>query len=463
MSRWRRPSSSLTARITLASTLVGLAVACGAGLFGYWAVVQHLDDRAELELRGRRQQVLHVMSEMSGLPELAAVRHRFDDIMIGHEGLHLALEDAKAAKVLVSFSRTAAESVNALAALPDSEEVRQWHHDHDRWAALKNTFTLQTGESVRYYLSTTRVMDDELIRHYVQAILFGVPLLLLLVAVGAWGVSKAGLAPLHRFNRVAASIGARSLHQRLAESDLPVELSELAREFNAMLDRIDASYGRLLGYAGDLAHEMRTPVAILLGRSQVALSQHRSVAELREVLEGNVEEMVRLSGLIDDILFMAKADDESASLHLVPVQLEELALRIAEFLSLQAEEKGVSIEVGGAAAVTADELLVERAVTNLLSNAVRHAASGTVVRVKIEAAGKGACVSVANAGEGIPPQHLPRIFDRFYRVDSSRTRADGGTGLGLAIVKAIMRAHRGSVDVMSEPGGQTTFTLNFPA
>jgi two-component system heavy metal sensor histidine kinase CusS len=457
----RRLASSLAARITVASTLVGLAVAAAAGAFGYWAVVQHLDERVELELRGRREQVVHVLTEMQSPQAVASVRHRFDDILIGHEGLHLALVEPASGAVLAVFSSTARNSLSVLKDTADSDEVRNWHHHHERLAALRGLAPVANGENVRYFLSTSRTLDDELIGHYLNAIVIGLPALLVVVALGAWGVAKTGLAPLHRFNRLAASIGARSLHRRLAVEDLPAELAELGHEFNGMLDRIDSAYTRLQEFSGDLAHEMRTPVATLLGRSQVALSQGRSIAELREVLEGNVDEMERLSRLISDILFMARAEEGASPVKTEPVSLDAEARRVADYLSLLAEEKNVSIAVEGAAEVEADRLLVERAITNILSNAVRHASAGTRITVSVRDAPQPS-LAVSNMGEGIAPQHHQRLFDRFYRVDPGRARNDGGTGLGLAIVRTIMFAHRGTVEVASELGGITTFTLTFP-
>ncbi|MBI5278430.1 MAG: heavy metal sensor histidine kinase [Burkholderiales bacterium] len=452
----------MAARITLASTLVSLVVAVAAGVFGYEAVIVHLEDRIEDELTGRRQQILHVLAGLANPADIGAHRERFDDILIGHDGLHLALQDVAGSSLLLVSSQTAARSVAVLGEEPDGESILSWRDPAERWSALRNTYRFPSGQQVRYYLSTTRMHDDVLIGHYLGAIALGLPLILVLVAVGAWAVARTGLAPLHRFNHLAASTGASSLHLRLSAADLPEELSELAREFNGMLDRIDQGYGRLLEFSGDLAHEMRTPIATLMGRSQVALSQSRSTQELREVLEGNIEELERLSGLTSDILFMARAEDGATALQREPVPLHEEARRVAEFLALPAEEKGISISVAGAATVAADKLLVERAVTNLLSNAVRHATPGTAIRVCVERRSGEARLAVTNSGEGIPAEHLPRLFDRFYRVDTARARSDGGTGLGLAIVKSIMQAHGGSVEVESAPGTQTTFRLRFP-
>jgi len=181
------------------------------------------------------------------------------------------------------------------------------------------------------------------------------------------------------------------------------------------------------------------------------------------VLEGNVEELERLSRLISDMLFIARADGDDNPLQLEPVHLAAEAQKIADYLSLVAEERAVSVEVTGSAAVRADRLLVQRAITNLVSNAIRHADSGSKVSVAISGDPQGVLLAVTNQGEGIQAAHLERIFDRFYRIDAGRARSGGGTGLGLAIVRSIMAAHRGQVSVHSNPGGETAFTLMFPS
>ena len=230
-----------------------------------------------------------------------------------------------------------------------------------------------------------------------------------------------------------------------------------------MLERIDDGYKRLQEFSGELAHEMRTPVATLLGRTQVALSKTRTVPDLREVLEGNVEELERLSRLISDMLFIASADHNENILKCERVELAREAQQVAEYLSLIAEERGLTVEVTGAATVLGDRLLVQRAITNLVSNAIRHAQANSKVDLSITVENESTTLAVVNEGDGIAPDHLQHIFDRFYRVDSARARLDGGAGLGLAIVRSIMSAHGGRVNAQSLMSGRTIFTLSFPA
>lgn len=456
--------ASLALRIALASALFGLALAAVGMLVGYWALAAQLQARAEGELRSRRGLVLQLLAEMPGVGAVRAGEQRFRDVLAGHEDLHLALVEARTGAVLATFSRLGAASVAALDAQPAQPPPVRWRADEATTLdGMRETARIADGTPVRIYLSLDRRHDMHLLSGFLRATVLALPLMLAAVALGAWLIARTGLGPLRQFRRMAASIGTESLDRRLSEAGLPEELGDLAREFNAMLERIDRGYRRLQEFSADLAHELRTPIAILLGRSQVALSQQRTAPELREVLEGDIEQLERLSRLIGDMLFIAQAEHGQAVLQLEPVELQAEARHVAEYLSLVAEEKGVEVRVRGEAAVRADRLLVQRAITNLVSNAVRHARAGSKVEIDIVAGQREASLTVANRGEPIAGAHLERIFDRFYRVDASRARHSGGAGLGLAIVRSIMQAHGGSVSASSDAGsGTTTFRLAFP-
>ena len=452
-------------RIAFASALFGLVVASGAIAVGFWALSQQLDVRAMTELQSKRDLLTHVLSELPSPQAIAQNRHRFNDLLIGHDDLHLALLDPASGETVATFSDVAQQSVAVLAAAPDSltSNLTWAAPGGERFIAVRGTTSMASGQPVRFYLSLDRRRDFRLLSGFIKATLVGLPVLLLVVALGAWLIARTALSPLRHFNRLAASIGTQSLSHRVSLAELPTELAELAREFNGMLERIDDGYRRLQAFSGDLAHEMRTPVATLLGRTQVALSQARRVADLQEVLEGNVEELERLARLISDMLFIAQADHKENPLQFEPIELALETQRVVDYLSLIAEERGLRLEVSGMATVSADHLLVQRAITNLVANAIRHAYANTTISVVIAAEEGSATLAVSNQGEGIAAIHLTRIFDRFYRIDAGRARLDGGTGLGLAIVRSIMSAHGGLATARSQPGGETTFSLIFPA
>lgn len=465
MSNARWVQLSLAGRLAAASALFGLLVMCVGMGVAYWALSRQLDARSALELGGKQGLVVHLLSETPSVAALPTSRHRFNDVLIGHDDMHLALVDLSGNTPLVSFSPLAGESVAVLDALAAVPGRRHWTpRGGVPLEAITGTAPVADGAMVRYYLSLDRSHDAQLLRGFLGASLLGAPLVLIVVALGAWSIATTGMAPLRRFRRLAASIGTQSLDRRVPQRDLPAELQELAREFNAMLDRIDAGYKRLQEFSADLAHELRTPIATLLGRDQVALSQRRTPDELQDVLEGDIEELERLSRLISDMLFIAQAEHGPAALRLESVDLAGEARRVAEYLSLVAEDKGVTIEVRGAGTVQADRLLVQRAITNLASNAVRHATGPSEVRLEVGSSSDATELRVTNHGQPIPEDQFERIFDRFYRVDPSRARLSGGTGLGLAIVRSIMSAHGGWVAARSDAATRTTtFVLRFPS
>lgn len=460
--------TSLASHIALASTVFGLIVASGVVIATFWALTYQLSERSAAELLQKRQLLEHTLRKIPTAQAIFQTTHSFDDLLLGHDDLHLALVDPASNQLLANFSQAALESINKLNVNLDQNAAPSatgWTNAAGRqFKGITGIALTANGQAARFYLSVDRSRDVKLITDFAKAAAVALPLLLLMVAGGAWWIARTALSPLRRFHKLAASVGTGSLSQRLAISELPTELAELATRFNDMLERINSGYERLQEFSSDLAHEMRTPVATLLGRSQVALSQTRGIDDLRDVLVGNIDEMNRLARLISDMLLIASADSQNKphqTQHL-ELQLFDVAQQVVDFLSFVAEDNGITIELTGKAQVAADRLLVQRALTNLLSNAIRHAHPGSTVTVGIST-GAGVILSVTNVGDGISPAHLDRIFDRFYRVDAGRARADGGTGLGLAIVRAIMSSHQGQVTVTSQIDGPTTFTLVFAA
>lgn len=458
----RLAEASLASRFAMAVGLFGLIVAGAAAAFGYWGLARQLDARLDAELEGKRSLLLHVLSEIPGVEQIPANGHRFGDLLIGHKDLHLAVIDPRTDRLLASFSPAAVESVARMKGAASAATLHWQGPGNRRYVSISGPAAVGDGQTVRIVLSLDLNEDEQLKRGFAGATLLTLPVLLALVVLGTWVVARTGLAPLNRLTSVASHVTTHNLQQRIEPRGLPTELRVLALGFNAMLDRIDAGVHRLSEFSADLAHEMRTPVATLLGRTQVALSQSRSIDELREVLAGNVEELDRLTRLIADMLFLARADQGDVVSMQSQVDLGVEAARVAEFLSVVADERGVRVVVTGSASVQGDQILVQRAITNLLTNAIRHAEVPSVVSVTVRSNATHAFVDVSNRGAGIPEDQITRVFERFVRLDAARARGDGaGTGLGLPIVKSVMHAHGGSVEVISGPDGVTTFSLVF--
>jgi len=273
-----------------------------------------------------------------------------------------------------------------------------------------------------------------------------------LVSLLGWWIARRGLAPVDRLSQRAGALNPADPSLRMPTQDLPAELVGLMSAFNGALDRLQSAYERLSAFNADVAHELRTPLGNLIGQTQVALSRSRDVDELEDTLQSNLEELERLRTIINDMLFMARADQGALAANLAPLSLAALTHKTADFLDVLFEDAEVRLEVRGDAVVAADASLLGRAVTNLLDNAIRHGVDCRTVRVTIEPQDKAVCLSVRNRGAPIPEAHLARLFDRFYRMDRAREHSDEIHGLGLAVVKAIVTMHGGSVFARCEGG-----------
>jgi two-component system heavy metal sensor histidine kinase CusS len=264
----------------------------------------------------------------------------------------------------------------------------------------------------------------------------------------------------------ASQISAQRLHTRLAVDAAPDELRAFCLAFNAMLDRLEEGVQRLSGFAADLAHDLRTPVNALMMQTQVALSRERSGEEYQALLASNQEEYERLARMIENTLFLARADSAQLALRPEPLDAGAELARIRDYFEMLAEDKGVNLTLGVTPAPTcalcADPVLLRRAVNNLVSNAIAHTPAGGEIRLDARDEDEWLALSVANSGEGIAPEYRDAVFDRYYRADPARSAAHSA-GLGLAIVRAIMQLHGGSARLEPSADGQTVFTLRFPA
>ena len=284
--------------------------------------------------------------------------------------------------------------------------------------------------------------------------------------VAGYQIARRGIRPVEDMATTARHISSTNLRERILAEGYPVELASLAHTFNKMLDRLEDSFERISRFSADIAHDLRTPVNNIRGEAEVALARARTVDEYRDVIESCLEEAVRLSDLIGALLFLARAESPLAHPHRVPVNVGELLGGVREYYEASAAEGGVLLT----AVLTVepvfaklDRTLIQRAVGNLIANAVAHTPPGGAVVLRANADTTTIRIEVSDTGEGIPREALPKVFDRFYRVDKSRSQASGGTGLGLSIVQSIMVLHGGSVEISSEPGHGTCVTLHIPA
>ncbi|CAN5428336.1 heavy metal sensor histidine kinase IrlS [soil metagenome] len=319
--------------------------------------------------------------------------------------------------------------------------------------------------ALAYELTQTRQLVAHELQILVVSLLIGA---LASALLGVW-IAKRIVAGPRRLAAAANRISTRPLQERLSVASTPTELVESTHAFNHMLDRLEGAFKRLSEFSSDLAHDLRTPINNLLGEAQVALSKPRSAAEYRAVLESAVEDYERISRLIENMLFLARADDPRAATNRLWVDLQPVLERGRGYFEMLAEERGVelALQMQGADTayqqVWADETMLIRAVGNLVSNALRYAPRGSRVVVATSLHSGGGCtIEISNDGPPIAAEHQQRIFDRCFRVDQARAGSSTGSGLGLAIVKSIMDLHDGTASVISGAGRRTVFRLWFP-
>lgn len=281
-----------------------------------------------------------------------------------------------------------------------------------------------------------------------------------IVALLGYVVSRIGLRPVGALSKQARQLAPGDHGQRLNIRDLPEELQQLASSFNGVLERQEIAWRQLESFNADVAHELRTPLTNLIGQTQLGLSRRRSQDELEELLGSNLEELERMTSIVNDMLFLSHAHAGEHASQLTQVSLREETLKTAEYVEPSFAEKQLSLDVQGDVTVHIDRRLFHRSLANLLENSARHSPSNSTVTVRLSEKGHQACVEVSNPGDPIAPEHLHRLFERFYRVDTSRSRSDTHHGLGLSIVRAVAIMHRGDVFARSE-GGINTFGLTF--
>lgn len=273
-------------------------------------------------------------------------------------------------------------------------------------------------------------------------------------------ISNRGMRSLYALTDTVKNITSKSLHQRIDPKTLPTELNELGSAFNQMLDRIEASFDRLKQFSSDLAHELRIPINNLIGETEITLSRAHTLEEYEQVLASNLEEYQRISQLIENILFLSRAENPQLEIQKSAINIADEVAMVCEYYQAMADENGITISQQGSAEAVVNPIMFRRMISNLISNALKYTPSNGKITINIaETDSHAVSITISDTGIGIAEEHLPKLFDRFYRVDSARSQQSGGIGLGLAIVKSIVDIHHGLIQVFSEIDLGTRFEI----
>ncbi len=298
-----------------------------------------------------------------------------------------------------------------------------------------------------------------------EVLLLGFPIAVLLAGVGGYALARKALAPIDSMATQARTISAEKLGDRLSIENPEDELGKLGTVFNAMLGRLQAAFDQLRRFTADASHELRTPLTAIRSVGEVALQDQRSSAEYRDVIGSMLEEVDRLTRLAESLLSLSRADAGHIQLQREDMPLLRLAKEASSVVEVLAEEKRQSIDIEGDAnlVVSADRLILRQAIINLLDNAIKYSPPGSHILVRVQGGGdKQVFLEVIDQGPGIPAEHQPYVFDRFFRVDKARTREWGGAGLGLSITRWTVEAHGGGITLESEKGHGSTFRVSLP-
>jgi heavy metal sensor kinase len=316
---------------------------------------------------------------------------------------------------------------------------------------------IQVGESLAQLNAALRSVALELV--------IIAPFILLLSALGSYWLAARAFIPIDRLTRTTQYIQAGDLHQRVPVPRTHDEVHRLATTLNEMIRRLEEAFRRQRRFVADASHELRTPVAVIRSMTDLALIEELTPQEYKELLENINTETERLGRLISNLLALTRADEGRMLLELEHVRLDQLVGVVVTHAEVLAVEHNISLHVQASDPITilGDEARLIQVIMNLLDNAIMYTDAGGQVMITVEKKDTTACLTLRDTGIGIAPEHIPHIFERFYRVDSARVRADGNSsGLGLAIVEWIIQAHNGTITVESQPGQGSTFFVTLP-
>jgi len=313
-------------------------------------------------------------------------------------------------------------------------------------------------------VGTSMESIEETLHRFLILLIVAIPIALAVSLVGGWFLAGRALRPVDAITLAAQRIAAGDLCQRLTMSTAPDEIGRLAATFNNMIGRLDASFRQIRQFTSDASHELRTPLTVMKGETELVLRRPRPLEDYQSVLESNLEEIDRMTHIVDELLFLSHADMGEVKMELIPVALELLVEDIHRQATLLGQDRNIEVVLGTVmpAVVQGDELRLRELLLNLVENAVKYSHPGGKVEIALVTDGRHASLSVTDQGIGITPADHARIFARFFRTDNARAHTKKGTGLGLAICSWIAESHRGRIDVKSNVGYGSTFTVTLP-
>ena len=334
----------------------------------------------------------------------------------------------------------------------------------ERWRTLAAPITIG-GHADVLRVSRSEERERRQLWEILVVLVLGFPLVVVLAAAGGYVLARRALSPIDHLASEARRITAERLHERLTSPNRTDEIGRLTAVINETFARLEASFDQLRRFTADASHELRTPLALVRGIGEAAVAERRTVSEYEEAIGSMLEEVDRMTNLVNTLLRLSYGDAGTIRLTRQSTDLGRLVREVASSLGILAEERNqkLTLDVTEPVSVLADRLVLREAVTNVLDNAIKYSCAGSTIVIRVQCVGDRALVAIADEGPGIPPEHRDRIFHRFFRVDEARSRDRGGAGLGLAIAKWAVDIHGGQITVQERPGGGSEFRIVLPA
>ncbi len=455
--------TSITRRLALLFVTASSAVLLALGFVIATSVEKHFEQQDMEILTGKLELARYALKTFKSQDDIERISQLLNNSLVGHHGLELIIFGPNHTLLFATPNSNFPFDLMAASAAQSPYRPMTWALGEQTYRGI--AAELPTGISERSRVVVAVAIDiahhQAFMRSFLQTLWFFVAGAAALTGLLGWVIARRGLAPLRAMREQAQVVTAQQLSHRLPAESVPIELAELAQSLNDMLARLEEAFHRLSDFSSDIAHELRTPVSNLMTETQVALSRPRSADDYRSILESNAEEYEHMGRMISDMLLLAKAENDLMVPTRETIHLAAEVLALFDYYDAVAEEKGLHLTTVGDGEVSADRLMLRRALGNLLSNAVRHSAVNTTIHVNVSTSADAVSIGIENTGDVIPAEYLERVFDRFFRVDPSRQRSSEGTGLGLAITRSIITAHGGTISAASM-GTVTTFTIRLP-
>lgn len=457
-------STSIAARLTLWYALLSTALIAAAGGALYWVLAERLRQEDDQMLAGRIAELRAIL--LLHPPGSAILREEVQREAAMLPGIQIRVLNARGEVVVEAAPTDHATVFRDRLTQPLESEAE---YSSDWQAADGGIYRLMSarvavGAGFTVQAAMSRRKEEKLLAAYRRMLWLAISAALGIAVAAGYLIARHGMRPVSKLAALVAELSATDLHRRVGEGAWPKELRPLATNFDQLLARLEDAFARMSQFSGDIAHELRIPLHILQGEAELVLTRGGPNEAYRACIESAAEEYQRLAALVEALLFLARAEQPAAQLERELLLLEHETATVCDFYQALADEQAVTLVAQGAGHIMADAGLLRRALGNLVANALRHTPGGGRVVVEArETPDYAAEIIVSDTGDGIAGEDLPRVFDRFYRADSARSRGSAGTGLGLAIVQFIMQLHDGTVSIQSELHRGTTVTLKFPA